>query len=150
MPEIEGQPEWVKSSLSFANGNCVEVATLPGGEIGVRNSRDIAGTVLRFTPDEWHAFIGGIRNGESDSQTRSWRKSPRHSPNPASRAQIRREVNKTSGRHKRSNAGWPAWLKAATVTVAAAASLATAATQGNHDSGAITDGPPGCVIYTVK
>ena len=28
---------WVKSSLSFANGNCVEVASLPGGEIGVRD-----------------------------------------------------------------------------------------------------------------
>ena len=25
---------WVKSSLSFSNGNCVEAANLPGGEIG--------------------------------------------------------------------------------------------------------------------
>ncbi len=57
---------WVKSSLSFANGNCVEVASLPGGEIGVRNSRDAEGAVLRFTPDEWHAFLGGARNGEFD------------------------------------------------------------------------------------
>jgi Domain of unknown function (DUF397) len=66
MPTLESQPEWVKSSLSFANGNCVEVANLPGGEVGVRNSRDIPGGVLRFTPDEWHAFIGGVRNGEFD------------------------------------------------------------------------------------
>jgi len=22
--------------------------------------------MLRFTPDEWHAFIGGVRNGEFD------------------------------------------------------------------------------------
>jgi Domain of unknown function (DUF397) len=66
MPIIESQPEWVKSSLSFANGNCVEVASLSGGEVGVRNSRDIAGGILRFTPDEWHAFIGGVRNGEFD------------------------------------------------------------------------------------
>jgi hypothetical protein len=58
---------WVKSSLSYATGNCVEVATLPGGEIGVRNSKDFAGPVLRFTPDEWHAFLGGVRNGEFDS-----------------------------------------------------------------------------------
>jgi uncharacterized protein DUF397 len=58
---------WIKSSLSYANGNCVEVAGLPGGEIGVRNSRDSAGPVLRFTSDEWHAFIGGVRNGEFDS-----------------------------------------------------------------------------------
>ena len=66
MHTLEGQPEWVKSSLSFANGNCVEVASLPGNEIGVRNSRDAEGQVLRFTPDEWHAFLGGVRNGEFD------------------------------------------------------------------------------------
>jgi Domain of unknown function (DUF397) len=60
-------PAWVKSSLSFSNGNCVEVASLPHGEIGVRNSRDAQGAVLRFTPDEWHAFLGGVRNGEFDS-----------------------------------------------------------------------------------
>jgi hypothetical protein len=58
---------WIKSSLSYANGNCVEVASLPGGEIGVRNSRHSAGPVLRFTSDEWHAFLGGVRNGEFDS-----------------------------------------------------------------------------------
>jgi len=58
---------WIKSSLSYANGNCVEVASLPGGTIGVRNSRDSAGPVLRFTPREWHAFLGGVRNGEFDN-----------------------------------------------------------------------------------
>jgi hypothetical protein len=42
------------------------VASLPGGTIGVRNSRDCAGPVLRFTPAEWHAFLGGVRNGEFD------------------------------------------------------------------------------------
>jgi hypothetical protein len=63
----EAGPRWVKSSLSFANGNCVEVADLSGGEIGVRNSRHPKGAVLRFTPDEWHAFIGGAHNGEFDN-----------------------------------------------------------------------------------
>jgi hypothetical protein len=58
---------WIKSSLSYANGNCVEVTGLSGGEIGVRNSRDSAGPVLVFTPDEWYAFLGGVRNGEFDS-----------------------------------------------------------------------------------
>ena len=57
---------WIKSSMSYANGNCVEVASLPGGMIGVRNSRDSAGPVLRFTPREWHAFLGDLRNGEFD------------------------------------------------------------------------------------
>ncbi len=57
---------WVKSSLSFAQGNCVEVSNQPGGTIGVRNSRDSRGPVLRFTSDEWQAFLGGVRNGEFD------------------------------------------------------------------------------------
>ena len=57
---------WVKSSLSFANGNCVEVANLSTGEIGVRDSKNSEGPVLRFTSDEWHAFLGGVRNGEFD------------------------------------------------------------------------------------
>ena len=57
---------WIKSSLRYANGNCVKVASLPGGEIGVRNSRNAAGPVLTFTPAEWHAFLGGVRNGEFD------------------------------------------------------------------------------------
>jgi hypothetical protein len=58
---------WVKSSLSFSSGNCVEVADLPGGGVGLRNSRDPHGPVLRFTPDEFRAFIGGAQNGEFDS-----------------------------------------------------------------------------------
>jgi Domain of unknown function (DUF397) len=64
-PEGSGS-DWVKSSLSLANGNCVEVKNLLGGGIGVRNSRDSEGPVLSFTPDEWHAFLGGVRNGEFD------------------------------------------------------------------------------------
>jgi hypothetical protein len=61
-----GDPHWVKSSLSFSNSNCVEVANLPGSQIGVRHSKDAQGPVLRFTPDEWQAFLGGVRNGEFD------------------------------------------------------------------------------------
>jgi len=57
---------WVKSSLSFSNGNCVEVTELPGGSVGVRNSRDPGGPVLRFTREEWDAFLGGVRLGEFD------------------------------------------------------------------------------------
>jgi Domain of unknown function (DUF397) len=63
---MDSGPYWVKSSLSFSNGNCVEVASLPGGEIGVRNSKDTQGAVLRFTPDEWYAFLDGVRKGEFD------------------------------------------------------------------------------------
>jgi hypothetical protein len=55
---------WVKSSLSFSNGNCVEVASLPGGEIGVRDGKDPDGPVLTFTPGQWDAFVGRARLGE--------------------------------------------------------------------------------------
>jgi hypothetical protein len=58
--------DWIKSSLSMANGDCVEVASLPDGQIGVRDSKDSDGPVLRFTPSEWTAFLGGVRNGEFD------------------------------------------------------------------------------------
>lgn len=60
-------PHWVKSSLSFANGDCVEVATLADGHIGVRHSQSAEGPILRFTSAEWSAFIGGVRNGEFDN-----------------------------------------------------------------------------------
>ena len=67
-PERSGSgPCWVKSSLSFASGNCVEVASLPDGKVGLRNSREPEGPVLRFTSDEWHAFLGGAQVGEFDS-----------------------------------------------------------------------------------
>jgi len=57
---------WIKSSLSFCNSNCVEVANLAEGEIGVRDSKDREGPFLRFTSGEWNAFLGGVRNGEFD------------------------------------------------------------------------------------
>ena len=58
--------KWIKASESFANGNCIEVAQLPGGSVAVRDSKDPAGPVLCFTPDEWSAFIGGAKAGEFD------------------------------------------------------------------------------------
>ena len=67
MPEIQDSSAfWVKSSLSFSNGVCVEVADLSDGNVGVRHSKDPCGPVLRFAPAEWHAFIEGVRLGEFD------------------------------------------------------------------------------------
>ena len=54
-------PRWRKASLSLANGNCVEVAGPYPGGIGVRDSTDPAGPVLRFSPDEWHAFLNRLQ-----------------------------------------------------------------------------------------
>ena len=55
---------WIKSSFSSYTGNCVEVAGLAGDAIRVRDSKNPGGGVLSFTPAEWDAFIGGVRNGE--------------------------------------------------------------------------------------
>ena len=61
---MTGDVTWAKSSLSFSNGNCVEVADLPGGEVLIRNSRDPGGPKLAFTRDQWVAFIAGVQRGE--------------------------------------------------------------------------------------
>lgn len=56
--------DWAKSSLSHANGSCVEVAGLSSDLIRVRHSKDAKGPILRFTPAEWDAFLGGVHKGE--------------------------------------------------------------------------------------
>jgi hypothetical protein len=59
--------EWYKSSYSSGQGGaCVEVADLPNGGRGVRDSKDPAGAHLMFTGSEWSAFTAGIRNGQFD------------------------------------------------------------------------------------
>lgn len=55
---------WRKSARSGHTG-CVEVA-FAEGRIAVRDSKDRKGPVLVFTPREWEAFVGGVRDGEFD------------------------------------------------------------------------------------
>ena len=57
---------WQKSRHSTADGNCVEVALLAGGEVAVRNSRDPHGPALVYTQAEIAAFIAGVKDGEFD------------------------------------------------------------------------------------
>jgi len=59
---------WRKSSGSHGDlqGNCVEVAALPGGGVAFRDSKAPGGPVLSFTPAEWAAFTDGVRKGEFD------------------------------------------------------------------------------------
>jgi hypothetical protein len=57
---------WIKASLSYANGGCVEVAARPGERIIVRDSKNPAGAVLGFSSVGWNSFVGAIRNGEFD------------------------------------------------------------------------------------
>jgi Domain of unknown function (DUF397) len=58
--------DWVKSSRSSGNGQCLMWARADG-VIGVRDSKlGNASPVLEFTPDEWQAFIAGAKDGEFD------------------------------------------------------------------------------------
>lgn len=58
------EAEWHKASASGGEGNCVEVAELPGGARAVRDSKDPGREPLRFTASEWAAFRDGIITGE--------------------------------------------------------------------------------------
>jgi Domain of unknown function (DUF397) len=55
---------WRKSSFSGSQGDCVEIAGLPGGGAAVRDSKDPDGAVLTFTAGEWAAFLAGAKTGE--------------------------------------------------------------------------------------
>ncbi|WP_433599373.1 DUF397 domain-containing protein [Nocardia sp. CA-135953] len=57
---------WFKSTRSSGSQDCVEVAHLGGGMVGVRDSKDPAGPALVFTPSEWDAFTAGVHDGEFD------------------------------------------------------------------------------------
>lgn len=56
---------WRKASVSAQNGNCVEVAVLPSGEVGVRDSKDPEGAVLKLTGAQWFALADWMKAGTS-------------------------------------------------------------------------------------
>ncbi|MFE6859842.1 DUF397 domain-containing protein [Nocardia sp. NPDC057668] len=55
--------EWFKSTYSAGGQECVEVAFHPGGEVGVRDSKDRGGPALTFGPRAWDAFTAALRAG---------------------------------------------------------------------------------------
>lgn len=62
---------WQRSSYCDI-GDCVEVVGYPDevdvvhSLVRVRDSKDPDGPVLSFSPDEWRAFVDGVRAGRCD------------------------------------------------------------------------------------
>ncbi|QOV37226.1 DUF397 domain-containing protein [Streptomyces ferrugineus] len=49
--------EFVKSSYSSGNGECVEVARNIPGTVAVRDSKDADGPILQLPPGAWTHFL---------------------------------------------------------------------------------------------
>ncbi|MFQ6328372.1 DUF397 domain-containing protein [Nocardia sp. CWNU-33] len=56
--------KWFKSRRSGPSKDCVEVAFLDRGHVGLRDSKNPTGPALVFTPGEWDAFTAGVQDGE--------------------------------------------------------------------------------------
>jgi hypothetical protein len=53
---------WRKSTYSACNGNCVEVAELRPGLIGVRDTKDAGrGPVMVFEAAVWSSFLESVK-----------------------------------------------------------------------------------------
>jgi hypothetical protein len=59
--EVSHDVVWRKSSWSAFNGDCVEVAGLGGGLVGVRDSKDRTGSVLIISSEAWQLFLDNIK-----------------------------------------------------------------------------------------
>jgi hypothetical protein len=55
---------WQRSSFC-EGGSCTDVA-LTAGDVLVRDGKDPDGAVLRFSREEWAAFVAGVKAGEFD------------------------------------------------------------------------------------
>ncbi|MFI0819186.1 DUF397 domain-containing protein [Streptomyces sp. NPDC021098] len=57
---MERSPEWRKSSYSADQGECVEIAEIPG-RVAVRDSKNPDGPVLLLSPAAFGDFISALK-----------------------------------------------------------------------------------------
>lgn len=62
-PDLAGAA-WRKSSHSNGAANCVEVAMLTDGSVGLRHSRRPDAEVIVYSRTEWAAFVAGVKAEE--------------------------------------------------------------------------------------
>jgi Domain of unknown function (DUF397) len=53
--------DWRKASYSNGSGDCVEIGQPATREIAVRDTKNRAGAVLRFTPEAWRTFADQVK-----------------------------------------------------------------------------------------
>jgi uncharacterized protein DUF397 len=53
--------DWRKASYSNGSGDCVEVGQPAARGVAVRDSKNRAGAVLRFTPEAWRRFAARVK-----------------------------------------------------------------------------------------
>lgn len=63
---MAGRLNWRKATYSIANGDCAEVASVPGNVV-VRDTKDPYGFILQYPSDSWRSFIGRARTGTFDT-----------------------------------------------------------------------------------
>ncbi|MET9028283.1 DUF397 domain-containing protein [Nocardia sp. NPDC004168] len=56
--------KWFKSTRSSMGKDCVEVAFLAQGMVGVRDSKNPTSPALVFAPGDWDAFTSAVRVDE--------------------------------------------------------------------------------------
>lgn len=60
------EADWRRSFRCGSHGSCVEIAKLADG-VAIRDGKaGDASPVLRFSLEEWGAFVAGIKDGEFD------------------------------------------------------------------------------------
>lgn len=63
--EASVAPVWFTSSFSGGSGNgCVEVAFLPDGTVGVRDTKDRTLPALHVEARQWAVFVSATRAGD--------------------------------------------------------------------------------------
>jgi Domain of unknown function (DUF397) len=61
-----GDVDWRKSARSNSSGNCVQLAQLDGGQVGMRDSKDPTGPALIFTGAETAEWLRDLKSGKHD------------------------------------------------------------------------------------
>ncbi|WP_199037214.1 DUF397 domain-containing protein [Glycomyces salinus] len=57
---------WVRPQTDDGTPGELEIGFADNGLVAMRRVDDPDGTILIYTPEEWEAFVGGVRDGELD------------------------------------------------------------------------------------